>query len=491
MDPPDDSPGGGLSIKPPLNLSTNIVTNPSVGDPSQNKNKNSSSNGSTSRSFASVTKYVEKECSTEELFSKEGLIYRGYEIRGNIPLGLRSHIEMNYKSVVLCVPYKYKTKLGNDFKTVLKVGFSKEAPSYVKDWTACNELKINLGGREVVLRAIHSELLDKNGTFVPRVAKMLVLKDVNPELVQNPDILKEVLEGYVKFEDNFKIKCIKEGPNMMFKGKVIIPIKSYLKKVDRVINFPALYYDADSEKTIRDPDGLTVPVTVAAIGFDLKPSEITSTDPPKAKKPAFKCWNCGNKNHKSINCPEPPKTKNFRCRVCDGYNVGCSRETCLNRGSVMSGVLISSKQQASILSEHLKKQKEQKEARKEANRKESQKKKKVKTNPTATATIADSIEGQLNNAFSRGVNTKRRSNNKGSRFSIISEGKSLPESRSRTQKTRDSMRDRNELSDDEENVEQSSVLDRDNNYNRNEHGQAWQPSGGSIGGSVSNEDDDF
>ena len=489
MDPPDDSPGGGLSIKPPLNLSTNIVTNPSVGDPSQNKNKNSSSNGSTSRSFASVTKYVEKECSTEELFSKEGLIYRGYEIRGNIPLGLRSHIEMNYKSVVLCVPYKYKTKLGNDFKTVLKVGFSKSEPSYVKDWTACGELKLNLGGRDLTLQAIKSELLDKNGTFVPRVAKMLVLKDVNLELVQNPDILREVLQGYVQFEKDFKIRCIKEGPNMMFKGKVIIPIKKYLKRVDRVINFPALYYDVDSEKTIRDPDGLTVPVTVAAIGFDLKPSEITETDPPKAKKPAFKCWNCGNKNHKSINCPEPPKVKNFRCRVCDGYNVGCSRETCLNRGSVMSGVLISSKQQASILSEHLKKQKEVKDARKEANRKAAQKKKKVKTNPTAT--IADSIEGQLNDAFSRGVNTKRRS--KGSRFSAISEEKSdlLPESRSRQQKTKDTMHDSVDGSDDDEDVEQSSVLDRDNNYKRNQHGHAWQPSGGSVGGSVSNEDDDF
>ena len=341
----ESSPGGsggsnGLEfgqpvsyIPPSMQQSTSRISGKSSSGLSKGVISNNG-NENSKKSFAAAatgTRYIEKESDVNSLFSTEQK-WRSYQLKGQLPLGFNKYIEEKFKSCNFFTFMKYKRKTGGDLCAVLKLGFDMTKDSGEADYNSSIQLKTKIGETEITLDSIDKQQLDKNGTLIPRSSKAFILRGLTHELVQNNDLIKSKLEKYADFGENFTIKPIKEGPNLMFKGKAIIKVNKFInERPPREINFPVYYFDPTNDTLVADPEGTTVPIRVAVTGCELEKVA------PEPKREEFLCHGCGKPGHIKRFCPE----RKFFCNTCEGYNTGCSVGNCLNEENIRNGIFLS------------------------------------------------------------------------------------------------------------------------------------------------------
>ena len=289
----------------------------------------------TDANAASEKRASTTECKPDQLKTKPDDVMKSYLIRSLPPDGFNDFIEEKFKSINYNVINKIK--INGQFRMVLKLGFNSAMDSYASDIKEADKFSIKIGRRSVEYVALSGDQVDKAGTHRPRLAKNLKIFKLPLELAQNPEYIRKALEKFVQFEDDIKVVMLREGENQIFRGTVVIPVKSFLAvpaDPGLLIDFPYLIQKEDGSFEV-DEMGLHC-LKIQCIGFDAEKVTKVHRDP-------IICRYCKNEGHMQRNClqkarddrelrllQEDKKKSNSRCNRCYSTEFNCTRSKCKN-----------------------------------------------------------------------------------------------------------------------------------------------------------------
>ena len=285
--------------------------------------------------------------STEKITHNEGDKFRSYVLKRMPPKGYKKNFLTKFQSMVYCVMNKYF--INGYYYPVLCLRFSKNqcAETFEDDYKNSEEIKFDIDGVDTIIKAADTNLLDKEGTFKPRIAKTVTFEEMPNALAERPDLVKEALAKYMSFEDGAKLTKVYE--NGCFLGKMCLSVKDF-KLVPRYqFEFPAVYLSSDKEQYITDDNvKATVEVLVSCQGYHkgdggigVEPKIIKCTY-PKCRKTGHLIKDCpmmsADKQRKkdAKAAPKLPK-KLFYCNKCYRRSNKCTENFCGNLAEIAKG----------------------------------------------------------------------------------------------------------------------------------------------------------
>ena len=251
---------------------------------------------------------------------------RTYKLGGQPPTGFLHHVETRFKSLATDTYVKYYIR--GEFVPCLYLAFDMTHKEYTNDMLNSSEFSVMINNREITLKAMDKEDLDRDGNMVDRHMKSLVLNEVHPIFETQQKFLVEAFKEFIDFPTETPFTSV--GENGRFRGKMVAPVEKFKLLPNRKFRVPMVYFDTAANDYVKSSSSFTE-ILVGCVGHDK-----TEAGPKRQQITVKNCNYCKKDGHWVKDCPR--LRNRWKCRNCGRSDKGCTSAECNLKDDIEKGI---------------------------------------------------------------------------------------------------------------------------------------------------------